>query len=268
MGMQKLIKNIIKVDDYQIKVVLKQPEAPFLANLAMPFMSILSAEYGAQLSKVNKRDDIDIFPVGTGPFFFRRYLKDSTIRYQAHTDYCRGKSNIDDLIFAITPDPGVRYMKLKKGECDIIIYPSPADLDNIKKQKGLQLAEEKGLNIGYLAMNTEKAPFNNILVRRAIAHALNKEAYVKAIYLGNAETAINPYPPAMWSYNKDVAIYDYNPEKAKALLKEAGLEHGFKTTIWTLPVSRPYNPNGETSCRVAPRHPPARSRCCQDSRWI
>lgn len=244
MGMQKLIKDIIKVNDYQIKIILNQPEAPFLSNLAMPFMSILSAEYGEQLIKKNQQNDIDVLPVGTGPFLFKRYLKDSSIRYQAHVDYWRGKSAIDNLNFAITPDASVRYMKLKKGECDIIIYPSPADLADIKKQKGITLAEEKGLNIGYLAMNTEKPPFNNPLVRQAIAHALNKEAYVKAIYLGNADAAINPYPSSMWSYNKNVSVYAYDPEKAKALLKQAGLEHGFSTTIWTLPVSRPYNPNG------------------------
>ena len=244
MGMQKLIKQVSKINDYQVKIILNQPEAPFLSDLAMPFMSILSAEYGEQLTKKNKKDDIDTLPVGTGPFLFKRYLKDSTIRYQAHVDYWRGKSRIDNLNFAITPDASVRYMKLKKGECDIIIYPSPADLTDIKKQPGITLAEEKGLNIGYLAMNTEKAPFNNPLVRQAIAYALNKEAYIKAIYLGNADVAINPYPPAMWSYNKDVSVYEYNPEKAKALLKQAGLEKGFSTSIWTLPVSRPYNPNG------------------------
>ncbi len=244
MGMQKLIKQVIKVNDYQVQIILNQPEAPFLSDLAMPFMSILSAEYGEQLSKANKKEDIDSLPVGTGPFLFKRYLKDSTIRYQAHAGYWKGKSAIDNLIFAITPDANVRYMKLKKGECDIVIYPSPADLADIKKQQDINLVEEKGLNIGYLAMNIEKAPFNNPLVRQAIAHALNKEAYVKAIYLGNADTAINPYPPTMWSYNKDVSVYDYNPEKAKALLKQAGMESGFSTSIWTLPVSRPYNPNG------------------------
>lgn len=244
MGMHKLIKEIRRVGDYQIEIILNQPEAPFLSDLAMPFMSILSAEYGEQLTKKHKQEDIDVLPVGTGPFLFKRYLKDSIIRYQAHVDYWKGKSGIDNLNFAITPDSNVRYMKLKKGECDIIIYPSPADIEDIKTQKGIRLAEEKGLNIGYLAMNTEKAPFNNVLVRQAIAHAINKEAYVKAIYLGNADAAINPYPSSMWSYNKDVSVYEYNPEKAKALLKKAGFEKGFSTTMWTLPVSRPYNPNG------------------------
>lgn len=244
MGMHKLIKSVSKIDDYQVEIQLRQPEAPFLSNLAMPFMSILSAEYGRLLEKQGRQNKIDIEPVGTGPFILKRYVRDSTIRYISHEGYWRGKASIDNLIFAITPDASVRYMKLKKGECDLIIYPSPADLDDIRKQNRFVLAEEKGLNIGYLAMNTEKPPFNNVKVRKAIAHALDKEAYISAIYLGNAEVAINPYPSSMWSYHKDVTVYEYDPEKSRALLKEAGFEEGFSTTMWTLPVSRPYNPNG------------------------
>ena len=244
MGMHKLIDSVEKLDDYTVRISLKKPEAPFLANLAMPFMSILSAEYAAKLADEGKQSDIDIKPLGTGPFAFKRYLKGSTVRYSSHKDHWRGKPAIDNLIFAITPDASVRYLKLKKGECDLVIYPSPADIAQIKKQDNLVLAEKDGLNIGYLAMNTEKAPFNNLLVRQAIAHALNKDAYIKAIYLGNAEKAINPYPPSQWSYHEEVTTYEFNPEKAKALLQKAGLPEGFKTTIWTLPVSRPYNPDG------------------------
>lgn len=244
MGMDKLITKIEKLGDYRVRIELAQPEAPFLSNLAMPFMSILSKEYADQLQREKRKSDIDVRPVGTGPFKFRRYLKGTTIRYRANEDYWQGAPAIDNLVFAITPDASVRYMKLKKGECDLVVYPSPSDIAQIESQPDMELAEEDGLNIGYLAMNTEKAPFDNVQVRRAIAHALNKQAYINAVYLGNAEPAINPYPPSMWSYNEDVAQYEYNPEKARELLEKAGYADGFKVSLWTLPVSRPYNPNG------------------------
>jgi dipeptide transport system substrate-binding protein len=136
--------------------------------------------------------------------------------------------------------------KVRRGECQIAVAPPPADLAAIRKDKRLVLRAQDGLNIGYLAMNTEKPPFNNVLVRRAIAHALNRQAYVDAIFDGNAKPAINPYPPAQWSYTDHVRTYPYDPAKARALLAEAGYSTGFSATLWTLPVSRPYNPNGRT----------------------
>ncbi len=244
MGMNTLIQSVEKLDDYKVKITLNKPEAPFLANLAMPFMSILSAEYAEKLTQENNKDQIDSLPVGTGPFVFSRYLKGSTIRYKANKNYFEGQSEIANLIFSITPDASVRFQKMKKGECQIAVYPSPADLKSIQAHKDMRLVEQDGLNIGYLAMNTEKAPFNNVLVRRAIAHALDKNSYINAIYLDNAIPAINPYPPVMWSYNENVTTYEHNIEKARKLLAEAGFPNGFSTTLWTLPVNRPYNPNG------------------------
>jgi dipeptide transport system substrate-binding protein len=244
MGMDKLIASVSKVSDYEVKIVLNKPEAPFLADVAMPFMSVLSAEYGAQLLKAGRPGDMDTQPIGTGPYAFKSFQQDSTIRYVANNQYWNGKPQIANLVFAITPDASVRLQKLKRGECHIAVSPTPSDLPAIKGDKSLALMAQDGMNVGYLAMNVEKPPFNNVLVRRAVAHALNKQAYIDAVYMGNAEPAINPYPSTMWSYTDRVRTYPYDPAKAKALLAEAGYKDGFQTTLWTLPVSRPYNPNG------------------------
>ncbi|WP_018693435.1 ABC transporter substrate-binding protein [Algicola sagamiensis] len=245
MGMHRLIQSVEKVDRYTVRIRLAYPEAPFLANLAMPFMSILSKEYGDQLMRMRQPDQIDQQPIGTGPFAFKRYVKDSLIRFTQHSEHWRGKAKVDQLIFSITPEASVRYQKLKKGECHIAVYPAPADLDSIRKNESMQLIERDGMNIGYLAMNNEKKPFNQPLVRKAIAHALNKASYIQAIYMGNAKPAINPFPESIWSYNKQVHQYPYNPELSKKLLAEAGYPNGFETEIWTLPVTRPFNPNGK-----------------------
>ena len=245
MEMGKLIKDIIKVDAYTVKFILSRPEAPFLANLAMDFASITSAEYGTFLQKEGKPELLDIEPIGTGPFMLRRYVKDNTIRFVSHPNYFEGKSKIDNLVFSITTDPSVRFQKLKTKECHLIAEPSPTDIDAMKKDPNIKVLTRAGLNVGYVAMNVEKKPFDNVLVRRAISHALNRKSYIKAIYQGNAEVAKNPIPPTMWSYNKGIKDYDYNPKKAKALLKKAGFPNGFETELWTMPVSRPYNPNGK-----------------------
>ena len=245
MNMKKLIKDIVRIDDYTIKFVLNKREAPFLSNMAMDFASILSAEYGETLLKKGTPEKIDIEPVGTGPFVFKRYAKDTLIRYKAHPHYFLGKASIDNLVISITKDPSVRYQKLKAKECHLIAEPSPTDLNMMKKNKDFVVSELSGLNVGYIAMNVQKKPFDNVLVRRAINHALNRKSYIKAIYLGNAQIANNPIPPTMWSYNKKIKGYEYSPTKALSLLKQAGFPQGFETELWTLPVSRPYNPNGK-----------------------
>ncbi len=245
MAMGELIKDIVKVDDYTVQFVLSRPEAPFLANLAMDFASILSAEYGEMLLKAKTPEKLDMFPVGTGPFVFKRYVKDSTIRYEAHPNYFRGKSPLDRLVFVITPDANVRTQKLKTGECHIITEPAPADLPAIEKHPQLQVIQKTGLNVGYLAMNVERPPFDKVLVRRAVNHALNRKAYIDAVFLGHATVAKNPMPPGIWGFHDAIKDYDYKPKKAKALLKEAGFPNGFATELWALPVSRPYNPNGK-----------------------
>ncbi len=245
MEMGTLISSVKVLDPMKVQITLNQPEAPFLANLAMSFMSILSSEYGSQLQKTGKLADMDTLPVGTGPFVFQSYAKDSVIRYEANKSYWGKKGNIEKLIFAITPDANVRTQKLKAGECHFVNEPAPADLADLKKVASLTVMEGAGLNVGFLAMNVTKKPFDNVLVRRAVNHALNRPAYINAIYMGNASVAKNPLPPTIWSYNDSIKDYDYNPAKAQELLKKAGLANGFETEIWTLPVARPYNPNGK-----------------------
>ena len=172
------------------------------------------------------------------------------IRYKAHPAYWRGKAKIDNLIFAITKDPSVRWAKLKVGECHIIPYPAPADLAAIRKDAKIKMLEQEGLNVGYLAFNTEKKPFDNMMVRQALSMAIDKSAIIRAVFQGAGKSAINPIPPTMWSYNKNVKDYAYDPVKAKALLAKAGFPNGFSTDIWAMPVQRPYNPNARRMAEI------------------
>lgn len=243
MSMPDLLAKIEKKDDYTVVFTLNRPEAPFIANMAMDFASIFSAEYADQLLKAGTPEVIDLKPVGTGPFIFVDYKKDSTIRYMANTAYWGGKPAIDKLIFAITPDASVRYAKLKAGECHVMPFPNPADLARMKKDKDIKLLEQEGLNVGYLAFNVEKKPFDNVMVRKALSHAINKNAIIEAVFQSAGIVAKNPIPPTIWSYNDKVKDDDYDPAAAKELLAEAGLAEGFETDIWAMPVQRPYNPN-------------------------
>jgi dipeptide transport system substrate-binding protein len=249
MGMPDLISSIEKVDDMTVKFVLKQREAPFLANVAMPFASIMSKEYADKLDADGKKEQLNQMPLGTGPFAFVAYQQDAVIRYKANPDYWGGKQKIDDLVFAITTDAAVRYQKLKAGECHLMPYPNSADVEAMKADPALKVLEQEGLNVAYLAYNTTQAPFDKVEVRKALNKAINKQAIVDAVFQGAATPAKNPIPPTMWSYNKAIEDDTYDPEAAKKMLEDAGVKD-LSMKVWAMPVARPYMLNARRAAEL------------------
>ena len=245
-----LIRDVIKIDDYKVKFVLNRPESPFLANLAMDFASILSREYADAMMKAGTPEKLDLQPVGTGPYKFVRYEKDAFIRYQAHESYWRGKEKIDKLVFAITVDPSVRYARLRAGECHVMAYPLPTDIKSMKKNPQIVVAEQPGLNTAYWAFNVSKPPFDKAQVRQAMNYAVNRQAIIDVIYQGTGKIASSVIPPGIWSWKGAENDYEYNPDRARKLLADAGLADGFETDIWAMPVQRPYNPNARKMAQL------------------
>ena len=245
MDMPKLLKSVDKVDDYTVKISLNEPNVTVLANLAMDFMVIASAEYADFLLKAGKLEQFDQKPVGTGPFVFESYQKDTVIRYKANKDFWGEKAKVDDLIFAITVDPTSRMEKVKKGECHFTANVRPADLPELKKDPNLKLINQAGLNIGYISFNVTKKPTDDKRVRLALTMAIDKDAIIRDVYLGAGQPAKNFIPPTMWSYNNNVKDWPYDPAKAKALLAEAGVKGPIEVDLWWMPVQRPYNPNAK-----------------------
>ncbi len=244
MGMPDLLDSITRGDDdLTVIMKLKEPNAPIIANLAMDFATIHSAEYAKFLMDKGTPEQFDQIPVGTGSFSFVDYQKDAVIRYKAFDGWA-GKPKIDDLIYAITPDPTARYAKMKANECQVMIAPNPADLEAMSKDPDINLMSQAGLNIGYLALNATKPPFDKVEVRQAVAMAIDRDAILKEVYQGAGQKAKNPIPPTMWSYDESTVDYEYNPDKAKEMLKAAGVEN-LSTDLWWMPVQRPYNPNAK-----------------------
>ena len=245
MGLPDLVESYSKTDDHTVVMKLKAPNAPMLANLAMDFASIQSAEYADFLMKKGTPEQFDQMPVGTGAFSFVDYQKDAVIRFKANPDYWAGKPKIDDLVYAITPDATARYAKLKANECQVMGYPNPADLAEMKTNGDITVLEQAGLNIGYLAFNNQKPPFDKVEVRKALAMAVDRDAILKEVYQGAGQKAKNPIPPTMWSYDDTTPDVEYNPEKALEMLKAAGVTLPLESDLWWMPVQRPYNPNAK-----------------------
>ena len=245
MSMPDLLESVSKgEDDLTVVIKLTKPNAPIIANLAMDFATIHSAEYAKFLADKGTPEQFDQIPVGTGSFQFVNYQKDAVIRFKAFAEGWAGKPAIDDLVYAITPDATARYAKLKANECQVMIAPNPADLADMKQNPDVNVLEQAGLNIGYYALNAQKPPFDKVEVRRAIAMAIDRDAIIKEVYQGAGQKAKNPIPPTMWSYDESTADVPYDPAKAQEMLKAAGVE-GLKTDIWWMPVQRPYNPNAK-----------------------
>lgn len=246
MGMNDNIVKVEKVDPMTVRFILKTVDAAFIQNLAMSFASIQSAEYANKLLKAGKPQLINTQPIGTGPFIFKRYQKDAQIRFAGNKEYWKkGEVKLDNLIFAITTDPSVRYQKLKAGECQVAVYPRPADVAGMKANPSLHVLSQPGFNLGYLAYNVKHKSLSKLEVRQALDMAINKPAILKAVYQGAGQSATNPMPPTQWSYNKSLKDAPYDVAKAKALLAKAGYPKGLDINLWAMPVQRPYNPNAK-----------------------
>ena len=254
MGMDKNIAKVEKIDDKTVKFTLNSVDAAFIQNMAMHFASIQSAEYADKLLKEGKPADINQKPIGTGPFVFKSYQKDSNIRYTGNKDYWKPEDvKIDNLIFAITTDPSVRIQKLKKNECQVTLFPRPADLKALGEDPNLKMPHQAGFNLGYIAYNVmdkikgsdEPNPMAQLKVRQALDMSVNKQQIIDSVYQGAGQLAVGSMPPTQWSYDTSIKDAPFDPEKAKALLKEAGVKEGTEITLWAMPVQRPYNPNAK-----------------------
>ncbi len=251
MGFETLIKDIKKIDDYTVQFTLSRAEAPFATDLSITAFSIMSKEY-ADYILAQKKDIMTLSnqPIGTGPFSFYSYKKDSMLRLLTFKDYWAGRADTDKLTFLIVPNAPTRTLHLQKGDCDIISMPNPTDIEKLKKNQNVLIQTITGANIGYIGMNVTKKPFNNKLVRQALNYAVDKKAIIKAVYKGYAKPATGLLPPSIWGYNANVRTYEFNLKKAKALLAKAGYPHGFSLHLWAMPIAREYMPNAKRTAEI------------------
>ncbi|CEG25837.1 ABC transporter substrate-binding protein [Bacillus sp. B-jedd] len=241
-----VIKEIKVVDEHTIQFTLTRPQATFLVNIAMTCFGIASPaaleKYGDQYRKN---------PVGTGPFKFVEWKENDTITLEKNPDYWqKGYPKLNKVIFRVIPENTARLNALKNGEIDLMDGLNYAEVDQVTSNDKLQLIERPSMNIGYLGLTVTRKPLDNKLVRQALNHAVDKESIIKAFYAGMAEPAKNPMPPSIQGYNESIDAYPYDLEKAKALLKEAGYEKGFKMELWAMPVARLYMPEGQKVAEI------------------
>lgn len=241
-----VIKEIKAVDANTVQFVLKRPQAPFLKNLAMSPFGIASP---AALKKYG--DDFRSHPVGTGPFKFVEWKQNDRITLEKNTNYwVKGLPKLNKVIFRVIPENAARLNALVNGEVDMMDGLNNSDSKTVTDNPKLQLIERPSMNVGYLGFTLTRKPFDNKLVRQALNHAIDKKAIIQAFYNGQATPAKNPMPPSIEGYNDAVEEYDFDLDKAKALLKEAGYPNGFSMDLWAMPVARLYMPEAQKVAEV------------------
>ena len=251
MAMGTLIKSIDRVDDMTVRFVLNHSEAPFLRNMAMAFTSIYSAEYADQLLKAGKTAELNSKPIGTGPFILTRYSKDAQVRFKANPDYYKGKPPADPLVFAITTDSNVRVQKLRANECQVALAPRHEDIPGIRADQNLKVDGIDALITSYAAINTTHPYLSDPRVRQAIQMAFDKPTFVRTVYgEGNATPGVGPYPPTLLGYDAGMKDLPYDPIKARALLKEAGVPEGTSFTVFVRNGSSVSTPNPSLAAQM------------------
>lgn len=241
----KYVRSVEALDVYTVRIRLDKPYAPFLCNLAMTSAAMVSPA-----AVIRSKTDFWKHPVGTGPFRFTEWKQGERIVLSRNRDYWGRAPYLDTVVFKSILDNKDRLLELKTSSIHVMDGISPGSLQEILRNETMALKSSAGVNIGYLAMNTEKAPFDNLKVRQAVNHAIHKKNLVKLLYQDMAIPAKNPIPPTLWGYAEEVVDYEYDPEKARALLQEAGYEGGFSTKLWAMPVPRPYMPEPEKIARA------------------
>ena len=216
-----MIEEVVVVDEMTVKIVLDEPFAPFLGNIAMHAAAIVSP---AAIEEYGK--DISINPVGTGPFKFVSWDPGVEVILEKNEDCWRGVPEVDRLIFRPIVEDQTRLTELESGNIDFLVGIPPDDLQRLKDEDQLLVVEQPSMHTWYLSLNCQQAPFDNVKVRQAANYAINKASIVDNILKGTGVLAKNLLPPLIWGYTDDVQDFSYNPERAKELLAEAGYGEG------------------------------------------
>jgi len=243
---------VLKVDaigSHTVRITLKEPQAPFLANLAMFVFDIASPKavekWGTESGK---------HPVGTGPFKFVEWKPNQEVVLEANPDSWGVKPKVKRVVIRNIKDNSQRLAALKAGEIHGMEGLNPDDVKVVRGDPSLQLLLRPTNTTGYIAFNYKVKEFQDRRVRQAFAHAIGKKGIVEALYGGTGLVATQFQPPSLWGYNKELKDYDPSPTKAQELLRQAGFAQGLSEmtsedgkkeplTFWYMSRSRPYFPN-------------------------
>ena len=235
------IESVKALNPHTVQITLFKPDASILSHLASQYAIIFSQEYAVQLNADDNLVQLDLLPVGTGPYKVKNYFLNQYVRLEKNEDYWKKDAKIKNIIIDLSTDRTGRLVKFFNGECQIASYPEVSQLGLLKENdKRYYVKSAEGMNLAYLAFNFQNAVIQDEQVRRAIAQAINRQRIIKTIYHNTATVANNIIPNISWasSVNTPDFAYDFNPSEAKKVLQDKRLH----LNMWVLNEEQVYNP--------------------------
>ncbi|MGI6458051.1 MAG: ABC transporter substrate-binding protein [bacterium] len=240
-----IVEKVEKVDDHSVRIHLTKPYAPLLQNLAMFCCFIVSP---AAMEKYG--DSFGEHPVGTGPFKFDYWQRDVEIHLVKNEHYWGEPAKLDSITFKVVREPDVRLISMIRGEAHLMDGVEPQLVLQAQQHEHLVVEKSPGLNVSYAYMNVKAEPFTNTLVRQAVNYAVNKQAICEHLFDNLAVPCRGIFPPGILGHDPESSAYQYDPDKARELLRQAGYENGLEFELLTYSVPRPYNPMGARLAEV------------------
>ena len=222
------ISDVRVVDDYTVVIETYEPFGPILANLSHNATRILSEAAVTYFGDAYAEN-----PIGTGPMRFVSWTPGVEVVLERFEDYYGGLPLAERLTFTVITDGPARTIALETGEVDMVLIVEHVDVERIQNHADLILQETSSNRIEWLSFNLNREPFDNVLVRHAIAHAIDRESLNIVGYMGRASIAHSFTGPTVFGYNPNVERIEFNPDLARELLAQAGFPDGFNTTLWT-----------------------------------
>src|ERR671915_321689 len=250
-----LFKSCTTPDPMTAVITLTKPSASMLAALTQQAFSIASPDALRQYNADEGTLDEEVgfrptgtfgteHPIGTGPFEFVSWTREDRLVLRRYEDYWGEKAKVDELIIRPIADNAARLQALQNDEIQGYALVEPQDIETIEGSDTLKILERPAFNVAYVGINQAKPPMNNLKVRQAIAHGLDRQAVVDSFYGGRGVVAEQMMPPEVEGYADSVTTYEYDPERAQELPREAGLTPPVEIEFWyPSDVSRPYMPN-------------------------
>jgi peptide/nickel transport system substrate-binding protein len=218
----EMIESVKKIDDYTVEFKLKKKDATFYP---------ITLSYGilpehilkdVPVAKLGEHEFNTKKPIGTGPFKFAEWKDGEYVKVVRNDDYFLGKPYLDSITYKIVPDMDALIAQLQAGDVDFVAGIPGTDIETVKTFPGVKVESGLALSYTYLGYNQKNPLFKDKKVRQAITHAIDREAIVEQVMNGDGQVAHVPESPLSWAYSDDVPKFEYDPEKAKKLLEEAG----------------------------------------------